>query len=143
MGEFMFAAGTGDFLLAAAPFGAQEQLAVGALEITVFLTVLCAVDKLAVFGLPVGGKLDILPVLLPAFLVVFGEHPEEGPDIQGKADEGQQADAGEAAQDGADQAGDEGEHAQVVGTVATLHETGEGFTNTLEKSHGVIIPFMQ
>ena len=133
MGELMFATGAGDFLLAAAPFGAQEQLAVGALEITVFLTVLCTVDELAVFGLPVGGKLDILPVLLPTFLVVFGEHPEERPDIQGKADEGQQADTGEAAQDGADQAGDEGEHAQVVGAVATEHERGYSFFQALEK----------
>ena len=119
MGELMSAAGAGDFLLAAAAFGAQEQFAVGTLEITVFLTVLCTVDKLAVFGLPVGGKLDILPVLLPAFLVVFGEHPEECPDIQGKADEGQQADTGEAAQNGADQAG----HAQ-LGYTSRAHGRG-------------------
>ena len=133
MGELVFAAGTGDFPLTAAPLGTKKQFAVGALEIFIFLAVLCAVDELAVFGLPVGGKLDILPVLLPTFLVVFGEHPEEGPDIQGKADEGQQADTGEAAQDGADQAGDEGEHAQVVGAVATEHERGYSFFQALEK----------
>ena len=90
-----------------------------------------SLDELVDLRRPVGGKFNLLPVLLPALFVVLGEHPEKCPYVEGKTNQGQQADTCEAAQDGCDETGDQGKHTEIVGTMPVLHETHDGFSETL------------
>ena len=134
--KLMTAADAGNVLLAGAALHPKQHLAVGAFEILVVPAVFHTLHELAELGLPAGGELDILPVFREALLVIAGEDAEERPDIERHADERKQADAGEAAQERAGEAGNQREHAEVVGTVASHHETGEGFAKALHKGHG-------
>ena len=131
----MAAADAGDVLFAGAAFHAEKNLAVGALEVLIVLTVFHALGELGGLQLPVGGQVDVLPVFLNTFGIVPGKHTENGRDIEAETEKGEQADAGEAAQKGNHKTGQQGEHAQVIGAMATDHETGERFFETLEKSH--------
>jgi hypothetical protein len=131
----MTAADTGDVLFAGAALHAQEHLAVGTFEISVFPAVFHAPEELAAFGFPVGRQVDILPVFSHTLFMIPGEHPEECPDIESETGQGEKADAGEAAKKGADEAGNEGEHTEVIGTVTALHEPGKGHSETLEERH--------
>ena len=131
----MAAADAGDILFAGAALHTQENLAVGALEVLIVLTVLHALGELGRLQLPVGGVVDVFTVFRNALLVIAREHTEDRCDIKGKADEGQQAAADKAAQDGKDKTGDEGKHTEIVGTMAADHKTGKGLTETLEKIH--------
>ena len=131
----MAAADTGDVLFAGATLDTKENLAVGALEVLIVLAVLHALGELGGLQLPVGSEVDIFAVLGNTLLVIAGEHTEDRGDIQGQADEGQQAAADKAAQEGQHKTGDEGKHTEVVQTMAAEHETGERITETLEKVH--------
>ena len=133
--ELVAAADAGDVALAGAAFHAEKNLTVRALEVFIVLAVLHAFDELAGLQLPVGCQVDVLPVFLNTFGIVPGKHTENGRDIEAETEKGEQADAGEAAQKGNNKTGQEGEHAQVIGAMATDHETGERFFETLEKSH--------
>ena len=126
----MAAADTGDVLFAGTAFDAKENLAVGALEVFIILTVLHALGKLSGLKLPVGSEVDIFTVLSNTLLVIAGEHTEDRGDIKGQADEGHEAAADEAAQDGKDKTGDESKHTEIVETMTAEHETGERFTET-------------
>ena len=121
----MAAADAGDVAFAGAAFHTQENFAVGALKVLIILTVLHAFDELAGLQFPVGSEINILPVLSNTLFIVAGEHTEDGPDIGSKTDQGEQSYACEAAQQGAGKAADEGEHAEVIGTMAADHETGK------------------
>ena len=134
--ELMAAADAGDIPFAGAALHAQEDLAVGALKVFIVLAVLQALDELAGLEFPVGGQFDILTVLGNPFIVIAGEHTEDGPDIGRKTYEGEQTDAGKAAKQRADETGNQGEHAEIVGAMAADHETGKRLTETLEKVHG-------
>lgn len=131
----MAAADTGDVLFAGTTLDAKENLAVGALEVLIVLTVLHALGELGGLQLPVGSEVDVFAVFRDALLVIAGEHTEDRSDIQGKADKGQQAAANEAAQEGQNKTGDEGKHTEVVQAMTAEHETGERFTETLHKRH--------
>ena len=131
----MAAADTGDVFFAGTALDAKENLAVGALEVLIVLTVLHALGELGGLQLPVGGEVDVFAVLGNTLLIIAGEHTEDRGDIKGQADKGQQAAADEAAQDGKDKTGDEGKHTEIVETMTAEHETGERFTETLEKVH--------
>ena len=131
----MAAADTGDVLFAGTTLDAKENLAVGTLEVLIVLTVLHALGELGGLQLPVGGEVDVFTVFRNALLVIAGEHTEDRSDIQGQADKGQQAAANEAAQEGQNKTGDEGKHTEIVETMTAEHETGERFTETLEKVH--------
>ena len=133
--ELVAAADTGDVLFAGTALDAKENLAVGALEVLIVLTVLHALGELGRLQLPVGSEVDIFAVLGNTLLVIAGEHTEDRGDIQGKADKGQQAAADKAAQEGQDKTGDEGKHTEIVETMTAEHETGERFTETLHKRH--------
>ena len=126
----MAAADTGDVLFAGTALDAKKNLAVGALEVLIVLTVLQALGELGGLQLPVGGEVDVFAVFRDALLVIAGEHTEDRSDIKGQADEGQQAAADKAAQDGKDKTGDEGKHTEIVETMTAEHETGERFTET-------------
>ena len=131
----MAAADTGDVLFAGTALDAKENLAVGALEVLIVLTVLHALGELGGLQLPVGGEVDIFAVLGNTLFVIAGEHTEDRSDIKGQADEGHEAAADKAAQDGKDKTGDEGKHTEIVETMTAEHETGEKFTETLHKRH--------
>ena len=133
--ELVTAADTGYVLFAGTALDAKKNLAVGALEVLIVLTVLHALGELGGLQLPVGSEVDVFAVFRDAFLVIAGEHTEDRGDIQGQTDEGQQAAADEAAQDGKDKTGDEGKHTEIVETMTAEHETGERFTETLHKRH--------
>ena len=133
--ELVTAADTGDVLFAGTTLDAKENLAIGALEVLIVLTVLHALGELGRLQLPVGGEVDVFAVFRDALLVIAGEHTEDRSDIQGKADKGHEAAADEAAQDGKDKTGDESKHTEIVETMTAEHETGERFTETLEKVH--------
>lgn len=132
----MAAADTSDIAFTGAALHAEKDLTVGALEVFIVLAVLEALDELAGLELPVGGQVDVLPVLGNTLFVIAGKHPEDGPDIGSKADQGEQADACEAAQQGAAKTGKKGKHTQVVRAMATDHETSKRFFEALEKVHG-------
>ena len=131
----MAAADTGDVLFAGTALDAKENLTVGALEVLIVLTVLHALGELGGLQLPVGGEVDVFTVFRNALLVIAGEHTEDRSDIKGQADEGHEAAADEAAQDGKDKTGDEGKHTEIVETMTAEHETGERITETLHKRH--------
>ena len=137
----MAAADTGDVLFAGTALDAKKNLAVGALEVFIVLTVLHALGELGRLQLPVGGEVDIFTVFRNALLVIAGEHTEDRSDIKSKADEGHEAAADEAAQDGKDKTGDEGKHTEIVEAMTAEHETGKRFTETLHKRHFVVLPF--
>ncbi len=84
----MAAADAGDIPFAGTALHAQEDLAVGAFEILIVLTVLHPLHELAGFELPVGGQFDILPVFGNPLIVIAGEHTEDSPDIGSKTDKG-------------------------------------------------------
>ena len=96
----MAAADTGDVLFAGTALDAKENLTVGTLEVLIVLAVLHALGELGGLQLPVGGEVDIFSVLGNTFLVIAGEHTEDRSDIKGQADEGHEAAANEAAQEG-------------------------------------------
>ena len=121
----MAAADTGDVAFAGAALHAEKDLAVGALEVLIVFAVLHTFDELAGLQFPVGSEINILPVLSNTLFIVAGEHTEDGPDIGSKTDQREQSNAGEAAQQGAGKAADEGEHAEVIGTMTADHETGK------------------
>ena len=131
----MAAADTGDVFFAGTALDAKENLAVGALEVLIVLTVLHALGELGRLQLPVRGEVDVFAVFRNALLVIAGEHTEDRSDIKGQADKGQQAAANEAAQEGQNKTGDEGKHTEIVETMTAEHETGERITETLEKVH--------
>ena len=88
----MAAFGTGDFLFACASFHSQEHFALRAAEILVVLPVLLPQYELAGFGLRIRGQRDILLVLRDPLVLIVGEEPEQGVDIQAgsrKAQDGQ------------------------------------------------------
>ena len=120
--ELVAATDAGDVALAGAALHAEKNLAVRAFEVLIVLAVLHAFDELAGLQLPVGGQVDVLPVFLNTFGIVPGKHTENGRAIEDETEKGEQADAGEAAQKGNNKTGQEGEHAQVIGAMATLHE---------------------
>ena len=123
-----------DFALAARD--AQPLAAGGALEIFVFLPVLHTADKLADFGSPSGGERQILPVFRHTLLMIAREHPEKGPDIKRETEQGEKPDTGETADQGTGKAGKQRKHAEIIGTVTALHETGKRHFQTLEETHG-------
>ena len=125
--ELVAAADAGDVAFAGAALHAEKDLTVGALEVFIVLAVLHAFDELAGLQLPVGGQVDVLPVFFNTLGVVTRKHTEDGCDIEGETDKGEKADAGEAAQKGSHKTGKKGEHTQVIGAMATDHETGERF----------------
>ena len=133
--ELVAAADTGYILFAGTALDAKENLAVGALEVLIVLTVLHALGELGGLQLPVRGEVDVFAVFRDALLVIAGEHTEDRCDIKGQTDEGQQAAADKAAQDGKDKTGDEGKHTEIVETMTAEHETGKRFTETLHKRH--------
>ena len=120
----MAAADAGDVAFAGAALHAEKHLAVGALEVLIVLAVLHTFDELAGLQLPVGGQVDVLPVFFNTLGVVTRKHTEDGCDIEGETGKGEQTDAGEAAQKGSHKTGKKGEHAEIVGAMATLHENG-------------------
>ena len=120
--KLVAAADAGDVAFAGSTFHAEKDLTVGALEVFIVLAVLHAFDELAGLQLPVRGQVDVLPVFLNTFGIVPGQHTENGRAIEDEAEKGEQADAGEAAQKGNHKTGQQGEHAQVIGAMATLHE---------------------
>lgn len=134
--KLMAAADAGDVAFTGTALHAQEDLAVGTLEVFIVLAVLHPLDELAGLELPVGGQFDILPVFGDTLIVIAGEHTEDGPDIGRKTDKGKQTDACKTAQKRAGETGQQSKHAQVIGTVTADHKTGKGLTETLEKIHG-------
>ena len=132
----MAAADAGNILFAGAALHAKKHLTVGALEVLIVLTVLHALGELGGLQLPVGGEVYIFPVLGNTLLVIAGEHTEDRADIEGQAQEGHQAAADKAAQDGQDKTRDEGKHTEIVQAMTAEHETGKGFTETGEEVHG-------
>ena len=122
--KLVAAADAGNILFAGAAFHAKENLAVGALEVFIVLPVLHTLGELGGLKLPVGGQIYIFPVLGNTLFVIAGEHAEDCADIEGQAQEGHQAAADKAAQDGQDKTRDEGKHTEVVQAMAAEHETG-------------------
>ena len=138
----MAAADTGDVAFAGAALHAEKDLAVGALEVLIVFAVLHTFDELAGLQLPVGGQVDVLPVFFNTLSVVTRKHTEDGCDIEGETDKGEQADAGEAAQNGSHKTGNQGKHTEIIGAMATDHKAGKRFLEALEKVHGKDHPFM-
>ena len=138
----MAAADTGDVAFAGAALHAEKDLAVGALEVLIVFAVLHTFDELAGLQLPVGGQVDVLPVFFNTLSVVTRKHTEDGCDIEGETDKGEQADAGEAAQKRSHKTGKKGEHAEIIGAMTTDHKASKRFFEALEKVHGKDHPFM-
>ena len=131
----MTASNTGDVLLSASALHAQQHLAVWTFKIPVIPAVFCALDELAELCFPAGGQLNILPVFRAALFVVSGKHAEQRQDIKHKSQQGEKNQAGKTAKQGEDQAGKQRKNTQVIRAVAALHETGEGFLDSLPEGH--------
>ena len=123
----MAAADAGDVALAGTALHAEKHLAVGALEVLIVLAVLETLGELGALQFPVGGQVDVLPVFLNTLGIVPGKHTENGRAIEDKAQQGEQADAGEAAQKGNNKTGKQREHTEIIWAMATNHKTSERF----------------
>ena len=138
----MAAADAGDVAFTGTALHAEKDFAVGALKVFIVLAVLEALGELGALQLPVGGQFDILPVFFNTLSVVTRKHTEDGCDIEGETDKGEQADAGEAAQKRSHKTGKKGEHAEIIGAMTTDHKASKRFFEALEKVHGKDHPFM-
>ena len=123
----MAAADAGDVALAGTALHAQKDLTVGALEVLIVLAILETLGELGALQLPVGSQVDVLPVFLNTLGIVPGKHTENGRAIEDKAQQGEQADTGEAAQKGNDKTGKQREHTEIIWAMATNHKTSERF----------------
>ena len=127
------AAEAGYVLFAGAPLHTKQHLAIRAFEILVVPAVFCAFDELADLCFPAGCQFNIFPVLSHAFLMIAGEHTEQGNNVENQTNQGKQPEAGKAAKQRAGKAGDQREHTKIIRTVAALHKAGKGHFQTLEK----------
>ena len=133
--ELVVAAAAGDRRLPASAGEAKKRVAFGAFKVFIFFAVFNTRFELTEFRFPIAGQGDVLLVFGGAFLVVFGKHSEDCPDVESETKQGQNPRAKEKVKDVKRQPGEHGEHAQVIRTVTALHELGQTRLDFLPERH--------